>query len=290
MTQMDAERFSAALKGSLHSPQGKVFDMPDPMYRKVAAISKSGLDLVAENPARYQWEILLGNKPEPTAAMRLGSAFDSALLTPDLFCDEYVLAPEGIRRGSKAWEEFEKAAASKTILKPEEMQSIQGMRDAVKRHSTASKILSEGDPQVSLFWSDPIHSVPCKARLDFLRPDGIIVDVKTTGQGGASPEVFQRTAHSFRYHCQAAFYSDGLSFIDRAAEAFVFIVIEREPPHAIAIYSLDQDFTSLGRETYQRDLDRFAECQFSGAWPSYPTEIQPLSAPAWALKKGSVFA
>jgi hypothetical protein len=30
-------------------------------------------------------------------------------------------------------------------------------------------------------------------------------------------------------------------------------------------------------------LDLYAECKASGNWPGYPSTIQPLSLPAWAL-------
>ena len=262
------------------------FNLPDRDYRSDPAVSKSGLDLINEHPARYRWVMLEKHPIEQTAAMRIGSAFDSALLTPTLFTQDYIIAPEGARRGSKAWEEFEQSAIGKTILKTDEYDTVQRMREATLTHPVARLILKDGDPQVSLFWSDAITKQRCKARVDYLRRDRILVDVKSTAEGGAAPDTFQRTAFAMRYHVQAAFYSDGLSLLEEAdAEAFMFIVVERTPPFAVAVYTLDRDFMRLGREAYRKDLERYAACVAANDWPAYPLEIQQLSAPAWAITR-----
>lgn len=261
-----------------------VFNMPDDEYRKVDAISKSGLDLIDESPRKYQHVIIEGNKPEPSAAMKLGSAFDCYLLEPEVFAKRFLVIPAGMRRGTKAWEEFEKESAGRELVKAEEFEEIKAMTDAVRAHPIASKVLSDGYPQVSYFWNDPITGVRCKSRADFLRKDKILVDVKTTAEGGGNPDAFQRTAFAMRYHVQAAFYSDGAEIVDSKPDSFLFVVVERAAPYLVSIYSMTDEFIALGREAYRKDLDTFARCKSENVFPGYSTLIEPLSPPAWAFK------
>lgn len=278
------EMTTSELAGRLEL-RGQVLDLDEQLYRAHPAISNSGLSLINQNPAKYKHSVLERQAAEPTAAMRLGSAFDCALLTPAVFERTYTVAPEGIRRNSKAWDEFEAGAVGRTIIKSDEHAQVVGMRAAVMRHLVAGQVLSDGNAQVSLFWDDPNTGVQCKGRLDYMRKDGIIIDVKTTGDGGAAPDVFQRTAFSLGYHRQAAFYTDGAALCGLHSPAFMFIVVEREPPYGVALYAMDSEFIELGRQAYRPDLDLYAQCLRESRWPGYTQDIQHLVAPAWALSK-----
>lgn len=278
---MGTPKDAAGMSGQLIAV---TFGMPDADYRKVDAISKSGLDLIDASPRKYQHVVIEANKPEPTAAMRLGSAFDCYLLEPEVFATRFLVIPAGMRRGTKVWDEFETEAAGRELVKAEEFEEIKAMSDAIKAHPIASQVLSDGFPQVSYFWNDPITGVPCKSRADFRRKDGILVDVKTTAEGGGNPEAFQRTALAMRYHVQAAFYSDGAEIVDSKPETFLFVVVERVAPYLVSIYSMTDDFIHLGREAYRKDLETFARCKAENVFPGYSPLIQPLSPPAWAFK------
>ena len=96
-------------------------------YHKGPGLSSSDLKLLARSPLHYKTAKAF--HPEETNAMRLGTAVHCAILEPDRIDVEYVLAPEGIDRRTKAgkaqWAELE--ATGKTILSCEEAQVVQGM-------------------------------------------------------------------------------------------------------------------------------------------------------------------
>ena len=93
----------------------------------------------------------------------------------------------------------------------------------------------------------------CRCRPDFWREDDIIVDVKTTED--ASPEEFSRSLAKWRYHVQAPFYMDGIELATgRRPKGFVFLVVEKKPPYAVAAYTLDPESIELGRSEYRADL------------------------------------
>jgi len=264
----------------------KILGMPDRPYRQFKAVSKSGLDWIDVSPAHYKHVILDGNAPEPSPAMITGSAFDSLLLTPKEFDRDFIVAPN-IRRGTKAWEEFELQAEGRRIIKQDDYDQLQAMRDSVMKHALARSLLSVGEAQVSYKWQDPTMGVLCKSRADFVRADNVMIDLKTTGEGGAKADTFGRTAFNFRYHVQAAFYSDGAAAVGTRPDAFIFLVVERDPPHPVAVFHIDEELIALGRETYQRNLDTFAQCYAGNRWPAYPEEVQKLSLPKWAFTQNA---
>lgn len=260
----------------------KVFNLPDSDYRGAEGVSKSSLDWFARSPAHYKHVVIEGNRPAPTAAMLTGSAFDCLLLTPEIFAMTYAVAPD-MRRGTKAWDEFEAAHAGKTIIKQGEFDQLSNMVDAVRSHPVASALLGGGASQVSYFWQERQSGLACKGRADYVRPDGILVDVKTTQD--ASPRGFASSVATFRYHVQAAMYLEGeAQTTGKATDQFCFIAVEKEAPHAVAVYTLDHEALSTGMMTYTRELARLAECVRNKHWPSYSEQVETLRLPKWALE------
>jgi exodeoxyribonuclease VIII len=112
------------------------------------------------------------------------------------------------------------------------------------------------------------------------------VDLKTTVN--AHPEAFARDAFKYRYHCQAAFYSDAKQIVENLPQTprFCFIVVEKEFPYAVAVYWLDDQSIDLGRRVYRKDLETYAWCREIDSWPGYD-EIRTLRLPRYAFVKES---
>lgn len=254
-------------------------------YHALDAVGKSDLDLIARSPAH--WKYAMREMRETTPAMRIGAAVHCAVLEPDRFTTDYVTAPDCDRRtkaGKEAFAEFEAANAGKTVLTVEDGLLCHRIADAVRQHPEAAALLSRGQPEVSALWRDEEFGVRCRARFDWITPDGLAVDLKTTQDAG--PAEFARSCAIYRYHVQAAWYLDG--YLQVSADlplGFIFIAVEKTPPYAVALYELDADAVELGRLLSRRDLARYAAARDMDTWPSYPTEIQSLSLPRWALNQ-----
>jgi exodeoxyribonuclease VIII len=262
----------------------KILNLADPEYRAVNAVSKSALDQFAKSPAHYKHVIIDGNRTQATPAMELGSAFDTYLLTPEVFAAEYAIAPE-VRRGTKAWDEFEAANPGKRIIKAEELARIEAMARAVLDHPAAGALLRDGDSQVSYFWTDERTGLPCKGRADYVRHDGIMIDVKTTQD--ASPEQFARSIGSFRYHVQAAMYlSAQVATGGPTTDQFCFIAVEKEPPYAVAVYTLDPESLAEGFRVMGRDLERLKACVEANHFPAYSERVESIRLPKYAFSMG----
>ena len=278
-------------------------------YHAAPGASASRLQLLKRSAAHMKYD--MDNPQEPTQAMIIGSATHSAILEPVLFAKEWGRLPEGDGR-SKAVKEAKAELITQFgadhILKPDVYDNILAMRDSVLSNALPLDLLDGADTEVSHYWREStdtvsdelvaarlrkrnsvflLGDVECKARIDALPGEDsmwsdCVVDIKTTAN--ASPEEFRRSCFNFGYHIQAAHY---LTAADRAR--FIFIVVERDAPHCVAIYELDDDALYLGRETREFLLGQWALCEAEeaaggpDAWPGFPCEaIQELSLPGWA--------
>ncbi|MDQ1625767.1 MAG: hypothetical protein QOJ49_1265, partial [Actinomycetota bacterium] len=74
-------------------------------------------------------------------------------------------------------------------LRPSDYEAAESMSVAVHRHPLAAKLLAVGQPERTLIWRDQATGVLCRAKADWLRPDGI-VDLKTTES--AAPDALSK--------------------------------------------------------------------------------------------------
>ncbi len=119
----------------------------------------------------------------------------------------------------------------KTLLSAELMARIEVAAAMIERHPQLSLAFTGGMPEVSIFWTDEA-GIPCKARLDYLKPQAV-VDLKTfTNQFGMPiRKAIARQMASYRYHIQARWYLDAaleaepLSFV----KTFLFVFQQQGP-------------------------------------------------------------
>lgn len=267
-------------------------NMPDKEYRAVPAISKSGLDWVEVSPAHYKWH--QGNPGDETAAFVFGRAFHTMILEPEKVSDSIVVMPEswptkkecGFTQEEQK-ESFRHTHQHKAILTGDQMCEARAMAKSVEEHPASRFLLNKanGKAEVSLFWRDPVNDVDCKSRFDWLRNDGLIVDLKTTRC--AKPGDFEKLAYDHRYHVQAAFYMEAYRQVTGNEPAgFAFVAVEKEPPYPACVYLAQPDFLELGRREWERDLKIYAECLRKDEWPAYPDiQLVQLNLTKYAAKQ-----
>ncbi len=257
-------------------------------YHRHLAVSKSGLDQIAKSPLHYWARYLDPNRvwPEPTPAMRLGTAFHTHVLELDQWDKQIAIAPGDINRrtkeGREQWAAFEADAKRKTVITADDAEVVMAMGRSVWRHPAAAMLLHwQGKAETTHMWTDPTTGAECKCRPDWLTNDGnLIIDLKTTED--ASPSGFQRSVANYRYHVQASWYLDGVeAATGHRPDQFIFICVEKKPPYCCAVYAADAEMIQIGAETAARDLARLVECKASNTWPGYSDQIEPLSLPAW---------
>lgn len=188
--------------------------------------------------------------------------------------------------------EWEANNGHRIILGEDEYQQVVAMRSAVMQHPAARSLLrQQGVAERSVYWTDPETGVLCRCRPDWWVPSkGLLVDVKTTDD--ASPEAFGRSIMKFSYHRQHPYYVDGCNkAIEQAGidwpeqRYFVFVVVEKAPPHNVAVYTLDDDSIAIGATECREALNTYAECQASGDWPAYSPRVETVSLPEWLIRR-----
>lgn len=249
-------------------------------YDTIRAVNFSTLKHIEVSPLLYQHRL---TNPEPDKpAFVLGSAGHCAILEPEKFDARYAVY-DGTKRG-KAWDAWQEEHPGVEALKPEEVASALGMAKAVRSHRIASRVLRGGRAEQAVKWTDPDTGLACKGRLDYLTPD-FLIDLKTSRD--PSPRSFQRAAVNYGYIAQVSWYHDG-AVAARAIEGKhppYIIAVEKDAPHDVAVYQLDDEALAVGRSIYQRWMRRLIECIEADFWPGCAPDVVPLRVPQWAANQ-----
>jgi exodeoxyribonuclease VIII len=253
-------------------------------HANTESVSKSMLDKIHKAPACLR-SYLDGERAEPTPAMVFGTAAHTAVLEPD----KLICAPKLDKR-TKAGKESADIFASLwegrdvVIVDPDTYDTVRAIAESVRRHPVAARILAQGEAEMSAFGI--VEDVRCKARPDWYDAKlGICLDLKTCR--GAGPSDFARSVANYRYHVQAAFYTDVMAADGFPIESFVFVAVESAPPFLVGVYVLDSEALEVGRAEYQQDLALYRECVESGTWPGLSERIELITLPAFYKRRES---
>jgi len=259
-----------------------VLDMPNAEYHAHPGISNSGLTRIDQSAAHYHD----GSFGDPTRAMEIGTAIHTAILEPERYKSEYMLLPEVKARTATEYKNAVKERGSEFVLVGAEVARVEGMHSAVYASPYISKRLSvPAWKEISVFAIDPETGVLCKCRFDFLSHDFEAIDVKKTQD--ARKDAFSKTITSYRYHVQAAFYSDVFFWCTgQQLKSFEFLAIEEKASHGKKMYRAISNAVELGRSLYRENLNTYAECKESGVWPNYDCEeTEDIDVMYWAYNK-----
>lgn len=245
-------------------------------YCAEPAINWSTLSAMRKSPLHYQHA--LKHTRKETHPMARGRAVHCAVFEPDEFPLRFPVWDRH-RRGNE-WKDFKTLHAGKTILTVNKYRETIALRDAVRRHPLVAPYLREGLPEATVTWKHEATGLRCKGRMDWI--GSAILDLKTTTKS-IEGRGFGGTAATFGYHCQLAFYSDGVWAAARKRLPAVLVAVEAEAPYDVAVYQVDEDALFAGAEEYQELLGRVAECQRTGKWPGRYEAEQALTLPAWAF-------
>jgi exodeoxyribonuclease VIII len=259
--------------------------MTNAEYHASGAVSKSVLDMIHKSPAYYQY--CRENPRQQTDSMLLGSVVHKLVLETETFASEFVIEPYCDKRtkaGKELYKQFlDSLGDGMTAVPPDVYDTAKAMAEAVKAHPVAAKLLTDGKPEESYFWEQ--DGIKCSCRPDWLRSDGIVVDLKTTKD--ASPDGFQKSAYNFRYYVQAWWYIHGLKLLGIDATEFIFIAVESAAPYTVCVYAADDLYYKLGEIEAAEDFQTYKECMKSGNWYGYEKEpeIHSLSVPEWVARR-----
>lgn len=257
--------------------------LPEAEYHAHPALSSTQARKLLESPARYRWD---RDHPQPAKdAFDLGSAVHAKVLGTGwgvavLDFDDYR------SKAAREARDAARAAGDVPVLAHDYVE-VEAMAEAVLAHPTARVLFEQdGTAEASVFATDPDIGVELRARFDFL-PDlsgrnPIAVDLKTTGKS-ASPEGFAKTVANFGYDVQEGHYDDTLLLATDQQIPFVFVVVETTAPYLVGVHQLDVVWRDMGHAKARRARQIYAECTATDTWPGYPTAVDLISPPQWAI-------
>lgn len=280
---MNAQNPFFAAEASQWGP-GHYHGIPDDEYHRAPGISKSGLDLVAHNPATYIWQQNAPVDPEKTGAFDLGKALHCRLLEPNEFQDRFIIAPYFNRRTNDGKAEeaaflAEREESGKIVMDAEDGRKLDIMFESAMAHPVVRWLFEQaGTNESTIVWIDPETGETCRCRPDrMLTQRPILVDVKKVD----GLDRFERHVEEFRYHVQDAMYSEGYFHQFGTWPQFLFLIVSSTVSGArypVDVVELPEDWKQAGRELFRRDLNTYHACQTSNDW----MQIRQLKRPRWA--------
>lgn len=253
-----------------------IYDISDEEYFAAEGLNNSYLwRLNSKTPAHAQVP------SEKTDAMTLGSAVHLAVLQPEL-ADKGIIQGPKDRRGKKWTEAVEKAEKDNVILLTEgDYHTCMTMRDKVWQNPSLASILGGSGAVYEQAAFFEHRGQICKLKMDCAKD--VLIDLKTSAD--ASPRGFARSVADYGYHQQDASYTYGWNkAAGTSIDTFLFLVIEKSPPYAPAIYELDAQSRAEGWASYNAAIDLHLECEGQKHFPGYAAEKVLLSLPPYAFK------
>lgn len=259
-------------------------------YASWPAVRASTLNACARTMAHgRQAEI---EEKDDTAALAFGTAFHSAVLEPDQFRRDYIVAPACDRRtrdGKEEWTAFVEASAGRLPITQADHAAAEAMIRGVYGNRDCAELLANAKArELSFVWRDDATGLMCKARIDLLTTYAgwtVIVDLKSTAD--ASRGGFQRQMTSLGYYRQLAWYRMGLQALSPVEEPrrCALIAVEKAPPYLAKAYELDGEALAIGEQEMRELLARYAEARASGVWGGYGDDMAGLSLPTWKVRE-----
>lgn len=282
---------------------GLVYGLEESLYHRQPGLSSTGAKKILKSPAHYRHYV--EHPEEPKDAFDVGSAVHSKVLGvgaqiavypdgngPERF--EYdgtemdnVLASNGAI-STKAAKAFEADARDRGLIPVKRVTArvVNLMAESVLTDPVARKLLETGDPEVSMFATDPETGIAERGRIDWL--NGRALDLKTTA-GDSSETDFAIQAFRFGYDVQLAWYEHLYHLITGEPLPYLFVVVEAHPPYLTNVHRLGDDELLMARRRAREARERYARCLETGEWPGYKNRsggpIGILQAPVWNVNQ-----
>lgn len=232
-----------------------------------------------------EWE------PKEAKHFDIGKAAHSEILgkgQPHVEIPPHLLASNGAASTKAARDFIEDARAAGMVpLKGEEIEAITRMAQS------AHRFLGECGISISPSRSEmaaiaEIDGAMCRALFDNVPVDPlpgvgpIILDIKTCEN--AAPEACLKAVEAYEYSIQWMHYRETLKAATGEDRAFLFLFVEKAPPHGCCLVKLREshghsgDWSEPAAAEIRRARLTWAECVETNHWPCYPAGITELAA------------
>lgn len=235
-------------------------------------VSSSMLKEFRHSPAHYAAIVNGNGQRTHSPAFRLGNALHKLVLEGEgAYRNSFVVGgPFNERTGRvfahgtqafKMWLD-EYGLDSERVVTPAEEADLRRMAAGLARHAEAARLLAEGWPERTVLAE--VEGVSCQARPDWLRADGVCVEVKTAADLGR----FEENARRFDYLHQLAFYRDVIRAAGGGEVAMAAVVLEKRAPFRVGVWRFDASVLEPYSAQNRSALKALVRCRREGRWPT----------------------
>ena len=251
-------------------PDG-VHDLSNHEYHASFGLSRSSLMEFKRSPFHYFYRYRSSPLPvhEPTPDMVLGSLIHTLVLEPHKFDEEYAIRPlekRSTNAGKFAYGQFIGTLSGRQEITKVQFDLAQAIADSVLSHPFAKEALDLVNIERSIYFTHKETGLQLKARPDAW-VGNLVSDLKSAVN--ASPKGFELACVKGHYFHQAAFAKMALESLGIMLKKFLCVAVEKKPPYAIGVYSLDLAGIAWAEDQINQLLIQFVTCQDLNRWPDY---------------------
>lgn len=236
-------------------------------YFKIKAINSSAVKYGDRSPYHLD-KYLTGYLREEKKEYNFGNYFHCLVFEEEKFYKYCYIMPETpdgepLNRRKNLhkdfWEKCVEIANGREIIKKEEFEQLEKLRDALYEHNKffpLDIISPKGFTETVITAKNADLQINCKGKLDKFVPNQFILDLKSTKD--ATEKSFMRDFSRYEYKVQAAFYVDLIAAAGFDSNIpFVFVAQEHSPPYFTKMYEVSDEKLNEGRQIYVKRLDEY---------------------------------
>ncbi len=249
-----------------------VADIPAETYHAAPGMSYSALKELRKSPAHYQAYLRKEHDREV-----IGTGTHMRVLETERFERLIFRVVNRMSKENKA-KEKEAEEAGLFVVTEKEYTQICRQSDAIMNDPDCRAYLSAGKAEQSIFWREPLvnldtgedlgESLLCRSRVDYLRDDGVMIDLKYFNS--VEEEEVRKQVLRMKYHWQSAFYTKGgREVLGSGHDMFVHIFVTDSDPFVARPFVLGDASIDKARIEYTPLLIQFNECLRTNRWPAF---------------------
>ena len=259
-------------------------DKDDNWYFKDSKYVSNSMLKIFQNGGIKNYDAYLnGELRVHSKAFDIGSAFHCLILEPDFFHERFHVVDDTeicIKASGADWKKKNKKPTMTTVYKKwyaelvqpiidsgeytvisqDDMDLLEIMQSKLLAVKEIKSLLSACDEFEGIY-SNEIDGVKTKCKVDGLKFDDFMIDLKTTG---GSVKDFISSSYKYNYDQQAAFYMDTVG-----VSRFIFIVVEKNYPYNVGVFTCGDSFIERGRISYKNSL---ADLNYYMTKPNFDVE------------------
>jgi exodeoxyribonuclease VIII len=267
----------------MSTKNGEIISLIDQrIYDAWTGINASSLKKFMVSPMHYLNWLETKDDEDTNDAFRFGTAFHMAILEPDRFSRDFIVAPDVDRRtkdGKAQWSDFIATLnpAGDNYLTTKEYASLQRMKFNVQENSFWKSISNPADEEYrEAGFSCEYAGVDIKGRIDYFnKTKNIIIDWKSINDT-PTIRVAKHEIISKGYDIQSFIYQKGVEIVTGVKPQMFFGFVEKKAPFSIAYYELSPERIDSVKELVDVELIRMEGAKTIGIYAGLPSENNPM--------------